>query len=111
MSITNSRHAAYGYDQRIEAFGSTGMLSVANAPTSLVSLATESAVESRPPYQNFFLERYAGAYAAELDAFIQLVRGEASASPTFEDGRAALLLADAADRSARTGSVVSVNLD
>ena len=100
VTITNSRHSAVGYDQRIEAFGARGMLNVANAGTSLVSLSTSTSVEARPPYQDFFLERYAEAYTAELEEFIKLARGEASTSPTFEDGRAALILADAAQRSA-----------
>ena len=110
VSITNSRHSATGYDQRLEAFGSLGTLSVANAGTSLVSLSTATAVEAKPPYQDFFLERYAASYTLELDAFVRLVRGEPSTSPTFEDGRAALILADAAARSARERVIVSVDL-
>lgn len=110
VTVINSRHSAVGYDQRLEAFGSRGMLQVANAPTSLVSLSTEHAVEAKPPYERFFLERYAVAYAAELREFIKLVRGEPSASPTFEDGRAALLLADAAQESATKHTVVPVTL-
>ncbi|MCU1543233.1 MAG: iolG [Microbacteriaceae bacterium] len=110
VSITNSRHSAVGYDQRIEAFGANGMLQVANAGTSLVSFSGAAAVEARPPYQEFFLERYAAAYAAELGEFIKLVRGEASSSPTFDDGRAALILADAAQRSAVERTVVAVDL-
>ncbi|RWZ49795.1 inositol 2-dehydrogenase [Labedella phragmitis] len=109
-SIVNSRHSAIGYDQRLEAFGPDGVLQVANAPTSLVSLSTATVVEGRPPYQNFFLERYAEAYAAELREFVRLVRGEPSTSPTFEDGRAALLLADAAQRSATEHVAVTVDL-
>lgn len=110
VTITNSRHSSVGYDQRLEAFGPDGMLQVANAPTSLVSLSTAEAVEARPPYQDFILERYAESYAAELDAFIRLARGEASESPTFEDGRAALILADAAQRSAVEGTRIAVDL-
>ncbi|WP_223585557.1 inositol 2-dehydrogenase [Microbacterium sp. OVT16B] len=110
VTIVNSRHSAVGYDQRIEAFGGTGMLQVANAPTSLVSLSTADAVEAKPPYEPFFLERYAAAYAAELHEFILLARGEQSTSPTFEDGRAALILADAAQRSATERVVVPVDL-
>jgi myo-inositol 2-dehydrogenase/D-chiro-inositol 1-dehydrogenase len=110
VSITNSRHSAVGYDQRLEAFGARGSLHVANAPTSLVSLSTAAAVEAKPPYQDFFLERYAQAYAAELAEFVKLVRGEASTSPTFDDGRAALLLADAAQRSAVERVSVAVDL-
>ncbi|HWU46341.1 MAG TPA: inositol 2-dehydrogenase [Humibacter sp.] len=109
VTIVNSRHSAVGYDQRIEAFGSAGMLQVANAPTSLVSLSTAEAVEAKSPYQDFFLERYAEAYAAELREFVKLVRGEPSTSPTFEDGRAALLLADAAQHSAETGLSIRVD--
>jgi myo-inositol 2-dehydrogenase/D-chiro-inositol 1-dehydrogenase len=110
VSITNSRHSAVGYDQRLEAFGDRGTLTVANAPTSLVSLSTAEMVEGKPPYQDFFLERYAHAYAAELREFVKLARGETSTSPTFEDGRAALILADAAQRSASEGVVVPVSL-
>jgi myo-inositol 2-dehydrogenase/D-chiro-inositol 1-dehydrogenase len=108
VTIVNSRHSASGYDQRLEAFGAGGSLQVANAPTSLVSISTSQQVEARPPYQAFFLERYAAAYRAELDAFVELVSGRASTSPTFEDGRAALILADAAHRSAREGVVIEV---
>ncbi|WP_448003356.1 inositol 2-dehydrogenase [Agromyces bauzanensis] len=110
VTITNSRHSAMGYDQRLEAFGGRGVLQVANAGTSLVSVSTADSVEAKPPYQDFFLERYAGAYAAELDEFIKLVRGAPSTSPTFADGRAALVLADAAQRSAIERVVVPVNL-
>ena len=107
-AIINSRHSAVGYDQRIEAFGAKGMLQVANAPTSLVSLSTADAVEARPKYENFFLERYADAFTNELQEFIKLARGEESTSPTFEDGRAALILADAAQRSATEGVAVTI---
>lgn len=110
VTITNSRHSAIGYDQRIEAFGAKGILQVANSPTSLVSLSTREHVESKPPYQEFFLERYAQAYAAELSEFVALVRGQGATSPTFEDGRAALILADAAQRSATEGTTIAVDL-
>lgn len=104
-TITNSRHSAIGYDQRLEAHGAKGLLLVANAPSSLVSASTSVAVEMKRPYLDFFLERYAEAYARELAEFIKLVRGEESTSPTFEDGRAALIIADAARRSAEEGTV------
>ncbi|TPW73993.1 inositol 2-dehydrogenase [Schumannella soli] len=110
VSISNSRHSAVGYDQRLEAFGARGFLQVANAPSSLVSFSGAEIVEAKPPYENFFLERYSAAYAAELEEFVKLVRGEASTSPTFDDGRAALLLADAAQRSATEGVAVAVDL-
>nr|WP_232528458.1 inositol 2-dehydrogenase [Microbacterium sp. MAH-37] len=110
VTIINSRHSAVGYDQRIEAFGGAGSLQVANRSTSLVSVSSAASVEARSPYEDFFLQRYAEAYAAELQSFISLARGGASASSTFEDGRAALILADAAQRSATEGVAVAVDL-
>lgn len=110
VTVTNSRHSAVGYDQRLEAFGAEGMLQVANMPQDLVSLSTGKAVETKLPYQTFFLERYAVAYAAELHEFVKLVAGEPSTVPTFEDGRAALLLANAAQESASTHTVVPVEI-
>lgn len=107
-TIVNSRHSAVGYDQRLEAVGPRGMLQVPNMPSSLVSLSTAESVDAKAPYLEFFLERYDRAYAAEIDEFLKLVRGEESSSPTFEDGRSALLIADAAQKSAETGSAVRV---
>ena len=110
ITILNSRHSAYGYDQRIEAFGSAGLLQVGNKNDSLVRHWGSRSVESAGPYQNFFLERYAEAYRLEVAEFLRAVRGLPSRSPGFEDGRAALILADAAEQSARTGAVVAVDL-
>ncbi|MGO1319914.1 MAG: inositol 2-dehydrogenase [Galactobacter sp.] len=112
VSITNSRHSAVGYDQRIEVFGGGGMLEVFNAPTSLLRSSNATSVEAAGgPYQHFFLERYAQAYADELAAFVALTRGEAGAASilsSYADGREALALADAAQRSAETGTTVRV---
>lgn len=107
-TIVNSRHSAIGYDQRLEVFGAHGVLQVANAPTSLVSVSTGGAVEAKNRYVDFFLERYADAYALEVVEFMKLVLGEPSRSPSYDDGRAALLIADAAQRSAETGETIRV---
>lgn len=111
ISITNSRHSSIGYDQRLEIFGGQGMLEVGNAGTSLVSYSNATAVKTTSPYQHFFLERYAQAYLDELQDFCRLVRGEASRCSTFADGRAALLLADAAEVSVAEGRAVKVDLN
>ncbi|MGO4584008.1 inositol 2-dehydrogenase [Arthrobacter sp. 2RAF6] len=108
VTITNSRHSAIGYDQRLEAFGALGMFQVDNVQSRLVSYSSASSVEAKEPYIESFIERYAQAYALELDEFIKLVRGEQSSSPSFEDGRAALMIADAAQRSAEEGIAVSI---
>ncbi|MEY3909118.1 MAG: hypothetical protein RLZZ90_1025 [Actinomycetota bacterium] len=111
ISITNSRHAAYGYDQRLEAFGDKGALLATNvAPTTVKKYSTDS-VEARKPYLDFFLERYAFSYRSELELFIQSISSGETLNPTFDDGRAALILADAATESARTGKTIAVNLD
>jgi myo-inositol 2-dehydrogenase/D-chiro-inositol 1-dehydrogenase len=108
VSITNSRHAIYGFDQRLEAFGDKGMLRVENITETNVRHFTAERVEAKEPYQNFFLQRYMDSYRLELLAFIGRINGEVTDSPEFEDGRAALILANAALESAKTGKTISV---
>lgn len=108
ITIVNSRHSSYGYDQRLEAFGSMGMLYAHNVPETTVSRYGADEVEARRPYLNFFLDRYAIAYRRELDVFFEGIRTGKNLNPTFNDGRAALVLADAALESAQTGRVVDV---
>lgn len=110
ITIINSRHAAYGYDQRIEAFGSEGMLVASNTPATTIRSYTARSVEANDPYPNFFLERYADAYSRELTAFGEGILTGNVTTPTYEDGRAALILANAALESALTGRVVKVEV-
>ncbi|MDP0398670.1 inositol 2-dehydrogenase [Tsukamurella strandjordii] len=105
-TITNSRRCAYGYDQRLEAFGALGALDVANQRATSVSFSGVDRTGAAGRVHDFFLDRYTPAYRAELDAFITMTRTGEPASPGFEDGRAALLLADAAAESLRTDEVV-----
>ncbi|WP_244595373.1 inositol 2-dehydrogenase [Bosea lathyri] len=107
--ISNSRRATYGYDQRIEVHGSKGMLRAGNIHETTVEIATGAGFRA-DPVQNFFLERYAAAYRAELDAFIAACKGGKAATPSGLDGLKAQILADAATESARTGKPVSVTL-
>jgi myo-inositol 2-dehydrogenase / D-chiro-inositol 1-dehydrogenase len=96
--IDNSRRAVYGYDQRVEAFGSDGLAASENAPEHAGVLRTAAgARQPRLPY--FFLERYAQSYVEEWRAFVAAVR-DGSASPVpGADGRAALVAGLAAGRS------------
>jgi myo-inositol 2-dehydrogenase/D-chiro-inositol 1-dehydrogenase len=105
--ISNSRRATYGYDQRIEAHGSKGLLRAGNVTATTVELATNAGFMSDPVLP-FFLERYATAYRAELDAFINAVTSGRAPKPDGEDGLKALLLADAATQSATSGQVVKL---
>jgi myo-inositol 2-dehydrogenase/D-chiro-inositol 1-dehydrogenase len=104
--ITNSRHSAFGYDQRLEAFGSDGMLSVGNQHPSSVRLSNANQTEAAREYLNFFLDRYTPAYRAELDHLITAIEEDGQPNPGFADGREALALADAAIESLRTGQMV-----
>src|SRR5262245_168047 len=94
-AITNSRRAAYGYDQRLEVHGEKGCVSAGNRTGHAASLADASGVIADKPLY-FFLERYADAYRAELEHFLDVVAGKAAPKTSIEDGRAALRLADAA---------------
>ena len=99
--ISNSRRAAYGYDQRIEVHGSKGMARADNVHETTVEIAGARGF-ARDPVQNFFLERYAAAYRLELDAFILAVKKARSPSPGGRDGLRAQMLAEAATVSCRT---------
>lgn len=106
-TVINSRYCAAGYDQRLEAFGPLGSLETANhRETSVVFNSQDGS--ARGPYQNFFLARYAQAYRAELDHFIESIESGVAPQPGLEDGRAALVLADAATTSATNGGRVSL---
>jgi myo-inositol 2-dehydrogenase / D-chiro-inositol 1-dehydrogenase len=107
-TIDNSRRAVYGYDQRVEAFGSAGMATSDNLPAhGGVVRTAEGARSARLPY--FFLERYIPSYLGEWEAFATAVR-ESGASPVSgADGRAPLVLGLAALRSAREGRPVAVS--
>lgn len=104
--ITNSRRATYGYDQRIEAHGAKGLLRAGNVTATTVELANGQGFTAEPALP-FFLERYAAAYRAELDAFIDAVTGGKPPKPDGDDGLRAQLLADAASESARSHQPVT----
>ncbi len=105
--ISNSRRAVYGYDQRVEVFGDKGMVRAGNrTPTSVETATADGTVHDNPLY--FFLERYAEAYRAELDAFIDALSKGAAPEPGGDDGLAALRLADAAWQSHREGRPVDL---
>ena len=105
--ISNSRRAAYGYDQRIEVHGSKGMLRAENMLENTVEMATEVGFR-RALAMPFFLERYAQAYEAEMAHFVTAVLAKTAPQPGIEDGLKSQLLADAATTSLATGAPVSL---
>ena len=104
--INNCRQAVYGYDQRIEVFGSAGMLQMDNLRPTTIRRWNQDATDAREPLLNFFLERYQQAYKSELDAYIDALVHKKPMPITVQDGLKALQLADAAVESVKTGRAV-----
>jgi len=96
--IDNSRKAVYGYDQRVEVFGSKGMANVDNNKPDSHTYYHEAGVQSALPL-HFFMERYTASYLTEMKAFIAAVRGEREIPVGGDDGLKAALIAVAAQRS------------
>ena len=107
-TIVNSRSCAYGYDQRLEAFGDLGSLEAGNLTATAVRAFNARTTEGTGPVLNFFLERYMPAYKAEFAEFVAAIKEDRAPSVDFADGRAALVLAEAAIESAATGRAVPV---
>ncbi len=107
VHINSSFRAVYGYDQRIEAFGEKGMLISGNHhPTSLERHGADGI--RRDPLLHFFIDRYAESYRRELDLFLQAVESGATPPIGVEDGRRALIIAEAGVRSAKSGMPVAL---
>ena len=105
--INNSRRAAYGYDQRIEVFGAKGMLRAENiGETTVEHFGPRGTVADRP--LDFFLERYASAYRAEMAAFVSALRNRRAMPVGAKDGRQALVLAEAALASHKKGKPINL---
>ncbi len=109
--INNSRSAVYGYDQRVELLGDQGMLVSENRRAHELRRYTASRAAISEPHLYFFVERYREAYVAELDAFATAVQRGGPCEVTFEDGRRALMLAEAAYESLASGGMAKVAQD
>ena len=106
--INNSRHASYGYDQRLEAHGSKGMIRSENHEQTTVERFNEQGSSWRDPLPFFFIERYRQAFLDQLDAFIEALESNKPTQVNFEDGRKALILANAAYESIESRTTVEV---
>jgi myo-inositol 2-dehydrogenase/D-chiro-inositol 1-dehydrogenase len=97
-AIDNSRQAVYGYDQRVEVFGSKGMVAVSNdKPDSAIVSTVTGECASLPLF--FFVERYTESYLAETKAFVECVVRDAAPPVTGLDGRVPVVMGHAAKRS------------
>ncbi len=108
-AIVNSRSCAYGYDQRLEAFGDLGSLEAGNLTATSVRAFNARQTEAAGPALDFFLERYMPAYKAEFAEFLAAIAEDRAPAVGFADGRAALVLAEAAIESVATGRSVAVD--
>src|SRR5438034_1463361 len=101
-TIDNSFKADYGYDQRIEVFGSKGSASAGNrTPDEHLVMDAQGLHHAKPLY--FFLERYAEAYVLEMRAFVEAVLKDETPSVTGREGLQAVVMGLAATRSLREG--------
>ena len=100
--ITNSRHCSFGYDQRIELFGSKGMMISDNQRDLETSIYSKNSTNNKSLFKTFFIERYSEAYRIQLDDLVKLCKKNVKPIATFEDGRKSLILAETAKKSLKT---------
>lgn len=105
--IDNSRRAAYGYDQRVEVFGSKGKAEAMNDTPTTVVLSTEDAVTSDKP-KYFFLERYMDSFADEMNEFFEAILNDTPTPVSAIDGLKPVLIGLAARKSFEEGKPISI---
>ncbi len=105
VTIDNSREAVYGYDQRMEVFGSAGSIESANlTPNSVVRRSSHAVSTEKPLF--FFLERYNDSFITEMQAFVDAIRNDEPVPVNGNDGRMPVLMGLAARKSYDEGRPV-----
>ncbi len=99
-TIDNSRKAVYGYDQRVEVFGSGGMVAVSNNLPNTHIYSNADGVHSEKPLY-FFLERYMDSFVAEMQEFVEAVLEDKTPPVVGVDGRIPVIMGMAAAKSYR----------
>ena len=97
--ITNSRHCSFGYDQRIELFGSKGMIISDNQRDLETVLYSKNSTDNKTQLKNFFIERYSEAYKIQLNDLVKICKKNSKPLANFDDGRKSLILAEIAKKS------------
>lgn len=97
-TISNSRSAVYGYDQRVELLGSAGAVCTGNNYPNTAIISDARSVRRDLPL-HFFVERYSESFVAEVAAFVDAVLHDAPVPVTGQDGRAPVVIALAAQKS------------
>ncbi len=106
-TIDNSRKAVYGYDQRVELFGSEGMISTENETPDRHSYSNADGVQKPLPLY-FFLERYTESYLREMRSFVDSVQNDTAPEVTGADGRAPVAIGLAARKSYEENRPVAI---
>ena len=105
--IDNCRKAVYGYDQRVEVFGTSGAASAENDTETNVVLSTKEAVcKDKPLY--FFLERYMASFQTEIREFVQAILNDQPVPVSIDDGLKPILIAMAANKSMKENRPVKI---
>ena len=99
-AIDNSRQAVYGYDQRVEVFGSKGVVVVSNNTPDTAVVSDKSGVHSARPLF-FFVERYLESYIEEMKEFLDCIQKDVAPPVIGNDGRIAVVMGLAAQKSLR----------
>jgi myo-inositol 2-dehydrogenase/D-chiro-inositol 1-dehydrogenase len=107
-SIDNSRKAVYGYDQRVEAFGSGGMVSTDNTTIDNHYYLNENGRHAALPL-HFFMDRYTQSYINEMQAFIDSIMNEKPLPVAGQDGLESVRIAQAAKISCQENRPVHMN--
>ena len=97
--ITNSRHCSFGYDQRVELFGTKGMMISDNQRDLETTFYSKNHTNNKVSFKEFFIERYAEAFKIQLDDLVKVYRKKIKPRSDFEDGRISLIMADTAKKS------------
>ena len=111
IHINNSRRAVYGYDQRVEVFGSKGMVISNNQTQNSLERYTSNSTSSKDLIHFFFIERYQQAYRDQFTSFVETIKTNSKPRVTFEDGRKALIIANAAYEAFENKKTIDINYD
>ena len=111
IHINNSRRAVYGYDQRVEVFGSKGMVISNNQTPNSLERYTSNSTSSKDLIHFFFIERYQQAYRDQFNSFVETIKTNSKPKVTFEDGRKALIIANAAYEAFENKKTIDINYD
>ncbi|MBP7002705.1 inositol 2-dehydrogenase [Amaricoccus sp.] len=110
VQMVNCRRAPFGYDQRLEAICAREALYVDNRPATTIRIGDAAGFRTAPP-ESYFIERFAGAYHAEMAAFADLLATGAPPLAGIADGLEAQRLAEAAIVAMQTGAPVTLTPD